>query len=106
SVDPLAEEFPNWTPYHYVHQNPLRYTDPLGMSADDVIIKGKLADKAVDQLNASTSLEITRDQKTGKLSATGEAKTESDQLLLEAINDEKITVKIRATNRNKQNGKF
>jgi uncharacterized protein RhaS with RHS repeats len=39
-VDPLADDFPSWTPYHYVHNNPLRYTDPTGMSADDIIIKG------------------------------------------------------------------
>ena len=37
SVDPLASDFPSWTPYHYVHNNPLRNTDPTGMSADDII---------------------------------------------------------------------
>ena len=35
-VDPLASDFPSWTPYHYVHNNPLRNTDPTGMSADDI----------------------------------------------------------------------
>ena len=35
SVDPLASEFPGWNPYHYVHNNPLRFTDPTGMSAED-----------------------------------------------------------------------
>ena len=34
SVDPLAEEFVGWTPYHYVHQNPINLIDPTGMSAD------------------------------------------------------------------------
>ena len=28
--------FADWTPYHYVHNNPLRYTDPDGRSADDI----------------------------------------------------------------------
>ena len=37
SVDPLAEEFFSWNPYHYVHNNPLRFIDPTGMSADDII---------------------------------------------------------------------
>ena len=37
SVDPLAGNFPSWTPYHYVHNNPLRFIDPTGMSADDII---------------------------------------------------------------------
>src|SRR5690606_4919656 len=34
SVDPLAEQFVGWTPYHYVHQNPINLIDPTGMSAD------------------------------------------------------------------------
>src|SRR5690606_8606829 len=34
SVDPLAEEFVGWTPYHYVHQNPINLIDPTGMAAD------------------------------------------------------------------------
>src|SRR5690554_4232750 len=35
SVDPLAEQFTGWTPYHYVHQNPINLIDPTGMSAED-----------------------------------------------------------------------
>jgi len=34
SVDPLAEQFVGWTPYHYVHQNPINLIDPTGMSAE------------------------------------------------------------------------
>src|SRR5690606_28435476 len=33
SVDPLAEKYPNYTPYHYVHQNPVNLIDPTGMEA-------------------------------------------------------------------------
>ena len=32
SVDPLAELAPDWTPYRYGFNNPLRYTDPTGMN--------------------------------------------------------------------------
>ena len=32
--DPLAEEFSSWSPYHYVHNNPIIFVDPTGMSAD------------------------------------------------------------------------
>ncbi|SEH90713.1 RHS repeat-associated core domain-containing protein [Paenimyroides aquimaris] len=34
STDPLLTDYPNYTPYHYVHQNPINLIDPTGMSAD------------------------------------------------------------------------
>lgn len=34
SVDPLAEQFPSWNSYHYVHQNPINLIDPTGMEAE------------------------------------------------------------------------
>lgn len=34
SVDPLASDYSSWTPYHYVHNNPILLVDPTGMSAD------------------------------------------------------------------------
>ena len=44
SVDPLAEEAPDWTPYRYGFHNPLRFIDPTGMSEDDY---GKKSDGTI-----------------------------------------------------------
>lgn len=37
-MDPLADQFPSYTPYHYVHNNPVNLVDPTGMSAETVIV--------------------------------------------------------------------
>ncbi len=37
SVDPLAEEFPDWSPYTFVYNNPLRFVDPDGRAGEDWI---------------------------------------------------------------------
>jgi hypothetical protein len=33
-MDPLAEQYPASTPYNYVLNNPVRYTDPDGKMPD------------------------------------------------------------------------
>ncbi|MCI5055768.1 MAG: RHS repeat-associated core domain-containing protein, partial [Flavobacteriales bacterium] len=37
AIDPLADDFSNWNPYHYVHNNPMKLVDPTGMNAQDPI---------------------------------------------------------------------
>ncbi len=42
SPDPLADEFPEWSPYNFVMNNPLRYVDPLGLAPEDILSPDKI----------------------------------------------------------------
>ena len=37
AVDPLAEDYYSWSPFHYVYNNPLIFIDPNGKNAEGVI---------------------------------------------------------------------
>ena len=95
SVDPMADRYPSMSPYTYCANNPVKCVDPNG---EEVIIKGEAANEAFKQLQASTSLILTRNEETGVVTASGNCDYETDDLLLAAINDKDITVNINAIN--------
>jgi len=98
SPDPLAQENPDWTPYRYGFNNPIRYTDPTGMlENDDLYINGDGSDQTLSQMQSGTNLTLTRDQTTGKVTATGSATTAADKEILAMTTDKSITVNINST---------
>ena len=96
SVDPMANKYSNISPYAYCAWNPLKLVDPDGM---EVYITGDAADQAVRQLS-SKGIDVTRDEKTGRISysKTGKSLSKSDKQLIAAIDSEDITVFVYATN--------
>jgi hypothetical protein len=37
SPDPVANKFPEWTPYNFANNNPIRFNDPEGKAANDIV---------------------------------------------------------------------
>ncbi|CAM1360309.1 hypothetical protein TPENAI_10529 [Tenacibaculum litopenaei] len=39
NVDPLAEDYYEWSPYNFVYNSPLKFIDPTGMGPETTIVK-------------------------------------------------------------------
>ncbi|MEZ4909206.1 MAG: RHS repeat-associated core domain-containing protein [Saprospiraceae bacterium] len=113
SVDPLAEKYGAWSPYAYTFDNPLKFNDPTGMGAEDIIIEGRHDDKkayyekqTLNELQSLTSQKLSMDDKGNVTIIEGvgnkNASAEGTKLVADLINDHSKTTKI--TNETKYSG--
>ena len=96
SVDPMADKYPNISPYAYCAWNPVKLIDPNGK---EVYVTGEDADRVVDQLKTG-NMDICR-AKNGLLSTDLHGKTRDDlspeeRLIYDAINSTRVTINIVA----------
>jgi len=81
SVDPVANEFPNYSPYNYAYNNPLAFNDPTGKSGEAVIERDKKG-KETGNVIVSANLIFYGSQATPK---TAQAITNEIQTLYNAV---------------------
>ncbi len=74
NIDPLAEQAPDWTPFRYGFNNPLRFIDPDGMSEEDTeYINKETKEKVIVDDGNEKQIEVNNDdfQKAKDYAASG-----------------------------------
>jgi len=68
TIDPLQRKYPSMSPYIYVGNNVIKFTDPNG---NDIIVTGESATDFTSMVSGfTTNIVVSRDETTGKLSYT------------------------------------
>ena len=98
AVDPMADKYPNISPYAYCAWNPMKLVDPDGK---EVYIAGSQAEEAVECLQTA-KMQVSRDSETGKLSVTFrgghqlENLSDEEKMIFDAISCTDITINVQA----------
>ena len=69
SPDPLSDEFPDKSPYHFVDNNPIIYVDPDGLAAMTVIGADKKSQENIKSQLPASSQKYVKFDASGKLDA-------------------------------------